>query len=244
MAYLNGSGVATVTSSNFHDIGPTTITARFNGNAGEAATSASQPLTINGNPNTVTLQLSSNSIIVGGSLTMTATVKSSSGTPITYGTVTFYNHQTTQIGMAYLNGSGVATVTSSNFHDIGPTTITARFNGNAIEAATSASQPLTINGNATTTAVLLPQSTYSVGSPISITAGVTENSTGTLVTYGNVTFFANGSQIGVGVLNSSGRASMTTSTLPKGSYTITARFNGSATEAISTGTGSSQITVQ
>ena len=140
--------------------------------------------------------------------------------------------------MGSLNSSGVATATSTNFHDIGATTITAHFNGNAIEAAVSGSQPLTINGDATTTTLILPKTSASVGTSVSIGASVFDTTLSHAVTYGNVTFYANSTPIGVAVLSSSSPSTtIQTSSLPVGSYTITARFNGNATEAVSTSTG-------
>ena len=75
-----------------------------------------------------------------------------------------------------------------------------------------------------------------VGAPLTFTATVT----GTSPT-GNVAFYAGATLLGSGTLNGSFQASFTTSSLAVGSYSITAKYAGNASNAAST---SSALTIQ
>lgn len=76
---------------------------------------------------TTSLSSTSASPIVGANVTLSATVKGTSGTPT--GTVTFLNG-TSPLGTGTLNGSGVATFTTS-FSAAGTDTLTAQYGGDA-----------------------------------------------------------------------------------------------------------------
>ncbi len=88
-----------------------------------------------------TLTSSASSVPAGTSVTLTATVKGSSGTPT--GTVTFLNGSTS-LGTGTLNGSGVATLTTS-LSAAGTDSITAQYSGDAtFSASTSSAVPVTV----------------------------------------------------------------------------------------------------
>ncbi|HTC65467.1 MAG TPA: Ig-like domain-containing protein [Candidatus Saccharimonadales bacterium] len=82
-------------------------------------------------------------------------------------------------------------------------------------------------GTAATTITLSPLSATAVAQqPAALSAAVVSSVPGS--PSGTVTFFANGISIGTGTLNSSGQASMNTSTLSAGQDTIVAQYSGDA----------------
>jgi large repetitive protein len=83
-------------------------------------------LTVNKATPTVTLSSSASSIVSGTSVTFTATIVGSGVEPT--GTVTFFD-STKQLGTGTLNGSGVATFTTSTLA-VGKQSITASYGGN------------------------------------------------------------------------------------------------------------------
>ncbi|MCA1656125.1 MAG: Ig-like domain-containing protein [Actinobacteria bacterium] len=100
---------------------------------------------------TTTLAASPNPTLTGTPVTFTATV-TSNGNPVTSGTVTFREGATVLAANVPVNGSGVATFTTSSLSE-GPHVITADFNGNATAGTSSASvtevldNPTTVTGN-------------------------------------------------------------------------------------------------
>jgi YVTN family beta-propeller protein len=140
---LNGSGVATYTASALA-LGSHTITASYGGDARNiASTSSSVTVVITAGSTSTALTVSASSIAVGSSVTFTATVTGASPT----GTVTFKNGSTT-LGTGTLNGSGVATYTSSALAT-GSYSVTAAYGGDADNASsTSSAVALTVYAGA------------------------------------------------------------------------------------------------
>jgi hypothetical protein len=166
--------------------------------------------------------------IAGSSETITATVQLAAGTGPFTGTVNFTSGATT-LGSAPLNASGVATITPTLA--AGSYQIVATFSGDA-NTVGSASTPLSYSvALATTqTALTVTPAPAVILSPITFTATVTGNG---VAPTGSVNFLANGVVVGTSTL-SGGTATFTDSTLPAGSYTMTAEYLGNATEATST----------
>jgi hypothetical protein len=83
------------------------------------------------------------------------------------------------------------------------------------------------SGTAATTITLNPLSATAIAQqPAALSAAVVSPVPGS--PSGTVTFFANGISIGTGTLNSSGQASMSTSTLAAGQDTVVAQYSGDA----------------
>ena len=100
-------------------------------------------LTVNAYPTTTTLTASPNPVTPPSSDTLTATVKRTGSSAIPTGSVTFY-YQTTSLGTAKLNGSGVATLqASSSGITAGTYAITAKYTGDSSDAA-STSAPVSV----------------------------------------------------------------------------------------------------
>jgi Bacterial Ig-like domain (group 3)/MBG domain (YGX type) len=123
-------------------------------------------LTVSGATTTTTLS-APGSAAYGASVTLTATVASTAGTP--GGTVTFYSGSTA-LGPGTLNGSGVATLTTTTL-PVGTDSLTASYAaaGN-FSASTSAGNSITINA-ATQTITFAPITARPYGStPFAVTA--------------------------------------------------------------------------
>jgi hypothetical protein len=140
---LKSSGVATFSAStNGLPPGSYPVVATYSGDGNYgASTSAATTVTLNKAPTTTTLTASPNPVTPPLNVMLTATVaRSASGAAgIPTGTVTFY-YQTTALGTVGLNGSGVATVSAaSEGLAAGTYPITAKYNGDASDAASSSS---------------------------------------------------------------------------------------------------------
>jgi Bacterial Ig-like domain (group 3) len=85
---------------------------------------------------------------------------------------------------------------------------------------------------ATTAMLVISAAAASSGAPVTFTATITSSTSGTPT--GTVTFLDGAAVLGTGMLNGSGVASFTTSTLAVGTHSITAKYYGSANFAGST----------
>ncbi|MDW5267935.1 MULTISPECIES: Ig-like domain-containing protein [Acidobacteriaceae] len=148
-ATLNPSGTVSITQSALA-LGTHPITARYTAtqNFGAAASTilnqVIQPST--GMATATTLASNVNPVATGQSVTFTADVATVGQTLVPTGTVTFLDGSTV-LGMAPLNGSGLATLTTSSLAS-GSHTISANYVGSSITAASS-STPLTETVNGT-----------------------------------------------------------------------------------------------
>jgi len=171
---LNGSGVATYSTSSLA-LASHSITAVYAGDARNMG-STSNALTVNvttGSTKTA-LTASSDSIVVGSSVTFTATVTGSTGVPAPTGTVTFIDGTTT-LGTGTLNGSGVATYSSSALA-AGSHSVTASYAGdiNNVASISSAVAVSVWSGPAAYTVTLSPSSgSFAAGTSAVITVTVT-----------------------------------------------------------------------
>lgn len=136
---LNGMGLATYTTSSFAG-GSHSITAQYAGDP-NFASSTSSKLTQVVNPGTSATALSSSldPSVGGQAVAFTATV-SGTGGGIPTGSVNFLDGPTS-LGTGTLNGSGVATFSTSSLAG-GPHSITAQYGGD-VNFAVSTSSPLT-----------------------------------------------------------------------------------------------------
>jgi hypothetical protein len=157
--------------------------------------------------------------VFGQTVTLTASVTSSGGTPS--GTVTFFDGSTI-LGEVAVDPNGRAsllvTLTST-----GPHSLRASFAGIApFTASASAVVNETVNKDATTTTA----SAYLFGSNVAIlSATVTPNAPGSGVPTGTITFFDGTKVVGTAQLFD-GSASLMVYSLTKGQHTITASYSG------------------
>jgi hypothetical protein len=196
-------------------------------------------------PGTTTALTSSvNPSLSGQSVTFTATITGPAGnTTVPTGSVNFLDGTTT-LGSGTLNGSGVATYSTSTL-SAGSHSITAGYGGDAnFSGSTSAVLTQVVN-----TAVLLSTTTALTSSPnpsapnqsVTFTASVAGPSGATATPTGTVTFLDVSTSLGSGTLDATAKATFSTSTLSAGSHSITARYSGDATYTGSTSSAVTQV---
>ena len=165
-------------------------------------------------------------------LAATATRTDNSGTPT--GTVSFY-YGTYFLGSATLN-SGVATLSAaSSIAPVGNYAIDAVYAGDTQDGG-STSNTVTVESEkgTTSTALAAMPNPVSEGQPVTLTATVTTNG-GTVA--GTVTF-ASGTHV-LGTVNVNGgvaQLSASSGGVPPGNYAVTATYNGSSRQSVSTST--------
>jgi hypothetical protein len=188
-------------------------------------------------PPTVTLMTSPNPARVGQPVLMTATV------PLgVTGTVQFVEG-TTVLGTGTISGT-TATFTTTSLA-IGTHLVKGVYGGNSYySAATSAILAQVIRNalESTVPELVVNPSTPVYGQPVTFVVSVPR--VGSILPTGTVTIYYDGEPIGSGTLGSDGVASVTLpgGTLPAGTGTIIARYNGDQTYAPSS-TPSGSITV-
>jgi hypothetical protein len=229
-ASLNGANpdIATFTTSTLA-VGTHTITATYGGDSNyNSSTSLTLIQTVNKFTATTTVTSSLNPALINQTITFTATVSGSAGTPT--GTVTFLDGSST-LTTATLSG-GSATFSTSTL-SVGTHTIKVTYGGDAnYNTSTSAalSQTVSLIGTSTTLTSSLNPSVYSQS--VTFTAVVT-SATGA-IPIGTVTFFDGTTGFGTGNLDATGTATFSSSGLLGGIHSIKAVYNGSSNMATST----------
>ena len=223
------AGTAQYTTSTL-TVGTHPITAAYAANGNFAASNDSLSQVVNGLPSAANITAAPNPTFVAQNVTLTGSVTSASGAPS--GTLAFYDGATL-LGTVALSVNGRASLVTA-FTSAGTHNLTVHYSGDAVfNGAVSPifAQNVLINPTAIgITAAPNPGVAFGV---IGFSATVT-SSTG-LVPDGTVVFSANGNQIGTVVLQA-GHVSMTTSTLPAGTYTVFAAYAGNATFAAASST--------
>jgi hypothetical protein len=232
--------------------GNDTITASYSGDTNNFAPSTGMnSVTVNLDPTTTKVTASPNPSVYGDSVTLTATVSSSSaGTP---GGIVTFSVGSLSLGtgtLAVVGGMDQATITTTLLPG-GSDTITATYGGDGTFAGSSGNTPQTVNlAGSTTTVSAMPQSS-TFGMPVTFTAIVSGGSAGT--PGGIVTFSSGGLTLGTAMLMVAGGINQatftTTMALPAGIDTITAtyagdgNFTGSAGTTVETVTATTTTTV-
>jgi hypothetical protein len=188
-------------------------------------------------PTTSTVVSSANPSVFGQSVTFTATVTGSSGTPT--GTVTFKNGSIS-LGTAALNGSGVATLTTSALAVGSGYSITAEYGGDSNNQSSASSAVSQVVNQASTTTGLTSSANPSVfGQSVTFTATVAAVSPGAGTATGTVSFFDGATLLGTGTLTT-GTATLSIASLAVGSNSITAVYNADANFLASTSSAVTQ----
>jgi hypothetical protein len=223
------------------------LTARFDGSQNFAgSTSAPQTLTVVAQQSTTTsLTLSAPSVPFAHEQTetLTATVTpATSGTPT--GTVKVTSGSTTVCTIALASATGKCTLTASQLPP-GSYPLTASYSGDVVYTTSAdTAQTLTVAKEPTTTDLQLSADTIAVGSEQAelFTVQVTPATSGTPT--GNVTVKAGATAVCTIILaNGTGNCSLTPRQLARGSYQITATYNGDTTYAKSTSSPPQTLTV-
>ncbi len=234
-------GVSASVTTTSLSVGLHSITVEYSGDANfNSVTSSAITETVNAIPTATALVSSANPSAGGQSVTFTATVSSSGGTPT--GTVTFLDGTTSLATTNFSSsapGSAVATFTTSSLA-IGTHSITAKYNGSSIFAvSTSTALSQVISGLSTSVALSSSPNPSMVGNAATFTATVTGSGGGTPT--GTVTFFDGTNTLGPGTLSGNGVAVLVVSSLSAGSHTITASYGGDASFSPSTSAPLTQV---
>ena len=185
---------------------------------------------------TTLTQTTSGTLSFGETVQFSATVAPAvSGTGTPGGTVQFFVNGVTY-GSPVSLVSGTATVSVSGLL-AGTTTIGASYSGNASFAASSA-QSLSVSvALAATTTTLSSSATSSTpiapGASVTLSAQVNSGVTNASPS-GTMSFMAGSTVLGTVPVSTSGAAVLTSTTLPQGTYAITAVYSGDAGFATST----------
>ncbi|MGA8528879.1 MAG: Ig-like domain repeat protein [Acidobacteriaceae bacterium] len=228
---LNGSGIATFSTASL-PVGTNSITASYTDI--NNVTGTASPLTQTVDQQTTSSVVSSlNPSIFGTPVTFVATVVAS-GSVVPTGMVTFFDGAT-QIGTGALAAAGPATAVASfqtSTLSAGMHVISFSYSGDADNfGSTSAGLAQTVNIASTTTALGASANPAIAGKAVTFTATVGANS-GTAA--GAVNFYSGATLLGSGGLNGAGVASYSTASLPVGTYSITAAYQGTANDSAST----------
>ena len=227
---LNGN-VATYSTANL-PVGSNSITASYTDTNNVTGTSSVLKQIVEQTTAT-TIASSANPSIHGTAVTFTAVV-TATGTVAPTGTVTFLDGSTA-IGTGTLAAAGTTTAAATfqtSALTAGRHAITAAYGGDTNDfSSTSTAVSQVVNIASSTTAVAASANPAVAGKALTLTATVTTNG-GTAA--GTVNFYNGTVLLGPGTLNGAGVATFTSSTLPVGSYSITAVYVGDSNNTGST----------
>jgi hypothetical protein len=214
-------------SLTFPAAGAKALTAVYSGSGDHAgSTSPAAAHTVIDAATTTTLTSSRNPSAFCQSVTFTATVTGPVGAGVPTGTVTFRDGSTA-LGTVGLNAGGVAALTTSSLSR-GTHTITAVYSGGGgLAGSTSAPLVQTVGKAVTTTTLTSSPNPSLYCKKVTFTATVT-GPAGAGTPTGTVIFKKGSTSIGTGTLNASGVATFSTTSLPRGSHSITAVYGGSS----------------
>lgn len=239
-ASLNGSGVATLDVITL-GVGSHNITAIYNvagtGNHATSPLSNTVVQVVSKAATSTSVASALNPSVFGESVTFTATVTPTVGSPAALAgqTVTFKDGAAT-IGTGTLNASGQATLATATLI-VGSHSITAVYAGDANSAgSTSPAISQVVSQATTTTAITSAPSSTIFGQSVTFTATVSLASGAASLNGQTVTFKEGAATLGTGSLNSGGVATFSTSALGAGSHDITAVYGGNSNIAGSQGT--------
>lgn len=241
-ANLN-SGIATLTTSTLAAGTTHNLTASYAATTGyPASTSPAVALVVNAVPPAATslvLTATPNPAVAKATVTLTATISSTGGTPT--GSIAFFDGNLS-IGVVALNASGVAILSTSALTPGATHTLAATYAGTTGYAASaSASVPLlvySVSTVATTTVLTATPNPAAAAATVTLTATVTSASAGVAPT-GTVSFYDGTTLLGTIALGAgtgnTATAVYTTSTLAVGTtHNLTANLNGNTNFTAST----------
>ncbi len=216
---VNASGIATYTTSTL-TVGSHQISATYAGDTNHAAANTASLTEVIVQASTAALMSSLNPSVSGNSVTFTAKV-TGNGTTVPTGSVTFMDG-TAMLGTVALDATGTASVQTSVL-SVGSHTITVSYPGDNNYFSSTASLVQTVQGATTQITLTGGPNPATYGQPVSFTASVLSN--GSAAT-GSVSFTVDGNALGSALLNASGVATLTTSSLTPGNHTVVAIYAG------------------
>jgi sugar lactone lactonase YvrE len=231
---LSSNGIVTFSTTTL-SLGQHTINANYSGDNSNAASTASVTQSVL-QSTTIAVVSSAATAAVSQPLTFTATI--SATTPVTSGTVTFYDGATA-IGAGSVGSNSKASFTISTLTG-GIHNITAKFAGDTSnKGSTSPVLVQTITKAAATVLGGSNPTTITVGQSVTLTATVVSPN-GPAPT-GTITFKNGATTLGGGQIDSAGTFSLPTTGLTPGNDTVTAVYSGD--DYTAGGTGNTMVTV-
>ena len=222
---LDGYGNATFTTANLAVTGHT-ITAVYLGDGNYAISSGSTSLTVNEAATSTSLTSDINPSVFGQTVTFTASVSvNGPGSGTATGTVSFVDSNGNVLDTETLVNGQAASIGISTLA-VGSDTIAAVYSGDGNFTMSSGSTNQTVNQAATSSTLTSDTSPAVFGQTVTFTATVSVNAPGAALPTGTVTFYDGSSVLGSGTLDSSGRATFSTSALNVGDHVITAIYSG------------------
>ena len=241
-AMLDGTAHATFTTSTLTG-GTHSISAAYGANGlylESSSAAISQVVTGGAAPAATTTVVTSslNPSTVGTSVTITASVSSSTAGTIT-GTVTFKDGATT-LGTGTIN-AGTATLSTTSLTQ-GSHSVTAVYGGDSnFAASTSTAISQVVNAGtkaATSTALTSTPNPSTNGQSVTFTATTTSTTAGAIT--GTTTFLDGATTLGTGAVGANGIATFSTTSLSTTTHSITARYGGDGNFSGSTSTAITQ----
>lgn len=229
------SGTVSITRTNL-DVGTHTVTARYLGDDNFASSSGALPADISVAQASTSTALASapTEPRLGDAVTLAATV-SGPGTPT--GSVIFTSDSVEQEPVALVNGAASLRIPGLG---LGDHTFSARFVGSSNYLPSTADEiVVAIAAAQTTTSANVNPASIRLGESVSLSASVSA-SQGT--PSGDIQFYADGILLGTAQLSGS-TAGLSTTTLGRGTHTITAQYAGSTDHAASSGTATTSVEV-
>ena len=229
-ALLGAKGTATFTATGL-SVGKQSITASYGGDLNSApVVSPALVQTVGKGATTVKIVSQTNSSLVGQQVTFTATVSPTiAGSGTLTGTVTFLDNGKAIPGGPLTLVNGQATFTTT-FPTAGTYTITASYGDDAnFNAASAKLTQKTVKKEATTVKIVSQTDPAAVGQQVTFAVTLSPTIAGSGTPTGTVTFLDNGKAIpnsAVTLVN--GQATITTTFLTAGTYTITVSYRGDA----------------
>ncbi|WP_162173465.1 Ig-like domain repeat protein [Pseudacidobacterium ailaaui] len=194
--------------------GTYTITATYSGDANNNSVSASQTVTIQKAPSSISAVCSPNPVTFGNSYTCTATVTAGATGTVTWPSV--FGGQTTT-----LSGGTTSTSLQPATANAGTYTGTVVYNGDGVYGSSSTSITLVVSKATPSISLSATPNPSTYGAGVTLTATVTAGATGT------VTFLDGTTPLGTGTI-SNAVAMISVAGLSPGTHTITATYSGDA----------------
>jgi hypothetical protein len=222
---LDGNGKASITVNSFTG-GTHSIVASYGGD-GNFLTSSSDAIlhTVNRSSTTTALNGGPNPSVFGQAVIFTATVTASgsgSGTPS--GSVSFSDGGNS-IGSAILDSAGKAAITVGSLA-AGSHSLAVTYEGDSNFLPSTAAGLQTVNQSPTSTTLVAGPNPSVFGQGVVLNAVVSPAGTGSGTPTGMVRFSDNGASLGTAILDKTGKATFTVTSLGVGSHNIAADYGG------------------
>ncbi|MCW2799038.1 MAG: hypothetical protein JWQ70_510 [Aeromicrobium sp.] len=227
-ADLDGDGKVTLATDAL-PVGTIAVVATYSGDdTYRSSASSPQSVVVSKAAVSVDLQSSKSPTVTGEGVDFTASVSPvAPGAGLPSGSVQL-QVDGADVGAPVALTGGVATFDAVTSLHAGGHTVKAVYSGSSSFEGDTDSISQDVNKADTTTTAITSPEVSNENSPFTITATVVANAPGSGTPTGNVTFSADGSDIGASSLGTDGQASISVDNLPPGDHAITVSYVGSS----------------